>query len=98
MEIIPIDTAEDQNKVVIYGDRSIEFRIRWNEKSLLWTLSLYENEVPLLCGISMALNSNLLYDRLKLGKLYLIDTLYQKTTKPVSKSDLGNRLILGRIF
>lgn len=97
-QIIEIATPTEQEKIVQYGDRAIRFKIRWNEKTAQWFLDLYEENVPLLNGITMVTNSNLLYDDLGLGKLYLVDTKYGLTTEPVTKSDLGSRLVLMRDF
>lgn len=98
LQIIDIETPVDQEKFVQYGDRTIEFQFRWNEKTNNWYMNILENGGVIAMGITMALNSNLLYDRMGLGKIYLIDTKYGKTSDPIVKSDFGSRLVLGRVY
>lgn len=97
-QIIEIATPTEQEKIVQYGDRAIRFDIRWNERTQMWFLDIFEENVPLLTGVTMVTNSNLLYDDLGLGKLYLVDTKYGLTTDSITKSDLGTRLVLMRDF
>ena len=98
LEIIELATPTEQTKTVLYGDRSIKFSIRWNELKNHWFLDIFENETPLYTGITMTPNSNLLFDILGLGKLFLIDTKYGTTFEPIKKSDLGKRLQLARVY
>ena len=98
LEIIELTTPTDQVKTVLYGDRNIKFNIRWNYLKNHWILDLFEEETPIYTGITMTPNSNLLYNKLGLGKLFLIDTKYGETSEPVKKEDLGSRLQLARLF
>lgn len=97
-QIIEIETPTEQSKTVQYGDRTIKFNIRWNDKTNKWFLDLYENDKPIDTGITLATNSNLLYKNTGLGGLYLIDTMYGQTSNPIVKEDLGTRLILMRDY
>ena len=98
LEIINITSPTEQSKNVMYGDRKIRFHIRWNGIKNHWFLDIYENDTPLYIGVTMSVNSNLLYDRLGIGKLFLIDTKYGTTSDPIKKEDLGTRLQLARLF
>lgn len=99
LEVIEINSPTEQDLVVAYGDREITIEVRWNDILNFWYFNLKENEKYIATGISgVAVNSNLLYDRLKLGKLYLIDTLQGSTNSPIVKSDLGKRLALTREY
>lgn len=98
LEIIELTNSTNQTKTVLYGDRNIRFDIRWNYLKNHWFLDLYENDTPIYVGITMTPNSNLLFDRLKLGKLFLIDTKYGATSDPIKKEDLGKRLQLARLY
>lgn len=98
LEIIEIENAEDQNLVVSYGSRSIVYELKWNDLLQHWYFNIKENDVYIATGMTMSINSNLLYDKFQLGKLYLIDTLEGKTTAPIVKSDLGKRLAFARDY
>lgn len=98
LEIIELTTPTEQTKTVLYGDRNIKMSIKWNYLKNHWFLDLYENDTPLYTGVTMTPNSNLLYDKLNLGKLFLIDTQYGNTTEPIKKEDLGKRLQLARLY
>lgn len=98
LEIIELATPTEQTKTVLYGDRNIKISIRWNYLKKHWFFDLFENDVPLYTGVTMTPNSNLLYDRLGLGKLFLIDTKHKETSEPIKKEDLGKRLQLARLY
>lgn len=99
LEVIEINSPTDQDLVVAYGDRDITLELRWNDVLNYWYINIKENESYIATGISAAAtDSNLLYDRWKLGKLYLIDTLQGETSLPIVKSDLGKRLALTRDY
>lgn len=98
LEIIEIENAKDQNLVVSYGSRSIIFEIKWNELLNYWYFNIKENGAYIASGLTMVVNTNLLYDKFQLGKLYLIDTLQGQTTAPIVKTDLGTRLALAREY
>lgn len=98
LEIIELKGAKEQSLSVTYGDRSIVIELRWNDVLGLWYLNMKENDVYLISGVTMTPNSNLIYDKLNLGKLYAIDTLQGQTSAPIVKDDLGTRLALAREF
>ena len=98
LEIIELKGAKEQSLSVTYGDRSIVIEIRWNDVLGLWYLNMKENDVYLISGVTMTPNSNLIYDKLNLGKLYAIDTLQGQTSAPIVRDDLGTRLALAREF
>lgn len=100
LEILEISEPVDQELAVQYGTRSIVFGIKWNETLGQWALTVKENGAILAAGVTMSLNSNLLYDKFNIGKLFLIDT-YQGTPQEgqkVVKNDLGARLALARVW
>ena len=98
LEIIDLKGAKEQSLSVTYGDRSIVIELRWNDVLGLWYLNMKENDVYLISGVTMTPNSNLIYDKLNLGKLYAIDTLQGQTSAPIVRDDLGTRLALAREF
>lgn len=98
LEIIELKGAKEQSLSVTYGDRSIVIELRWNDVLGLWYLNMKENDVYLISGVTMTPNSNLIYDKLNLGKLYAIDTLQGQTSAPIVRDDLGTRLALAREF
>lgn len=98
LEIIELKGAKEQSLSVTYGDRNIVIELRWNDVLGLWYLSMKENDVYLISGVTMTPNANLIYDKLNLGKLYAIDTLQGQTSAPIVKDDLGTRLALAREF
>ena len=99
LEVIEIGSPTEQDLIVAYGDRDITIEVRWNDILNYWYFNLKEQEEYIASGISgTAFNTNLLYDKFKLGKLYLIDTLEGETNSPVLKSDLGKRIALVRDY
>lgn len=98
LEIIELKGAKEQSLSVTYGDRNIVIELKWNDVLGLWYLNMKENDVYLISGVTMTPNSNLIYDKLNLGKLYVIDTLQGQTSAPITKDDLGTRLALAREF
>lgn len=98
LEIIELKGAKEQSLSVTYGDRNIVIELKWNDVLGLWYLNMKENDVYLISGVTMTPNSNLIYDKLNLGKLYAIDTLQGQTSAPITKDDLGTRLALAREF
>lgn len=98
LEIIELKGAKEQSLSVTYGDRNIVIELKWNDVLGLWYLNMKENDVYLISGVTMTSNSNLIYDKLNLGKLYAIDTLQGQTNAPITKDDLGTRLALAREF
>ena len=98
LEIIELKGAKEQSLSVTYGDRNIVIELKWNDVLGLWYLNMKENDVYLISGVTMTPNSNLIYDKLNLGKLYTIDTLQGQTSAPITKDDLGTRLALAREF
>lgn len=98
LEIIELKGAKEQSLSVTYGDRNIVIELKWNNVLGLWYLNMKENDVYLISGVTMTPNSNLIYDKLNLGKLYAIDTLQGQTSAPITKDDLGTRLALAREF
>lgn len=98
LEIIELNGSDEQNVSVTYGDRTIVIELKWNDTLSMWYLNLKEGDVYLAEGVTMTPNSNLIYDKFKLGKLYAIDTKQGLTTDPITKSDLGTRLALARDF
>ena len=99
LEVIEISNAIEQDLIVSYGDRIITYEIRWNDILNYWYINVKENNAYIASGISCtAINSNLLYDRLNLGKLYMVDTEIGTNTSPIVKTDLGKRLALMREY
>lgn len=98
LEILEITNAEEQNLSVTYGNRTIVYELKWNDVHNVWYLNIKENDSYIATGITMSVNANLLYDKYKLGKLYLIDTLQGTANAPIVKSDLGERLALAREY
>lgn len=98
LEIIELKGAKEQSLSVTYGDRSVVIELRWNVVLGLWYLNMKENDGYLISGVTMTPNTNLIYDKLNLGKLYAIDTLQGQTSAPIVKEDLGTRLALAREF
>ena len=99
LEVIEISSPEEQDLIVAYGEREITFELRWNDILSYWYLNVKENDTYIASGISCtALNSNLLYDKFNLGKLYLVDTEQGVNSNPVVKSDLGKRVALIRDY
>lgn len=98
LEIIELNGSDEQNVSVTYGDRTIVIELKWNDTLSMWYLNLKEDDAYLAEGVTMTPNSNLIYDKFKLGKLYAIDTKQGLTTDPIVKSDLGTRLALARDF
>lgn len=98
LEIIELKGSKEQSLSVTYGDRNIVIELKWNDVLGLWYLNMKENDVYLISGVTMTPNSNLIYDKLNLGKLYVIDTLQGQTSAPITKDDLGTRLALARDF
>lgn len=98
LEIIELKGSKEQSLSVTYGDRNIVIELKWNDVLGLWYLNMKENDVYLISGVTMTPNSNLIYDKLNLGKLYAIDTLQGQTSAPITKDDLGTRLALAREF
>lgn len=96
LEILEIRVPEEQSISVTYGSRNIVYELKWNDVYNTWYFNIKEDDVYIATGITMSINCNLLYDKFKLGKLYLIDTLQGETTDPIVKSDLGDRLALAR--
>lgn len=101
LEILEISSPTDQELQVSYGERDILFGLKWNDVLEQWTLDVREQKegvkYDLALGVTMAINANLLYDKFKLGKLYLIDT-EPENAAAVGKNDLGKRLALARVF
>ena len=98
LEVIEISNPVEQDLIVAYGDRDITLEVRWNDVLNYWYFNLKENDVYIVSGLSgTAINTNILYDELKLGKLYLIDTA-ENTSVPIVKEDLGKRLALTREY
>lgn len=98
LEVIEISNPVEQDLIVAYGEREITIEVRWNDVLGYWYFNLKENDTYLAPGISgTAVNSNMLYDEFKLGKLYLVDTA-EDTTVPLVKDDLGKRLALVRDY
>lgn len=99
LEVIEIKNPVEQNLALSYGERDIVLEIRWNDVLQYWYFNIKENDEYIATGISgRAVNSNLLYDVYKLGKLYLIDTQQGINSSPILQSDLGNRLALMRDY
>lgn len=98
LEVIEISNPVEQDLIVAYGEREITIEVRWNDVLGYWYFNLKENDTYLAPGISgTAVNSNMLYDEFKLGKLYLVDTA-EDTSFPLVKDDLGKRLALVREY
>lgn len=98
LEVIEISSPIEQDLVVAYGDRNITFELRWNDTLSYWYLNIKENNEYIAAGISFtSVNTNLLYDKYELGKLYLIDTA-SNPNQPYTKADLGKRLALTRDY
>ena len=98
LEVIEISNPVEQDLIVSYGDREITIEVRWNDVFNYWFFNLKENDQYIASGISgTAVNSNMLYDEFKLGKLYLIDTA-ENMDEPIVKEDLGKRLALTREY
>lgn len=98
LEVIEISNPVEQDLIVAYGDREITIEVRWNDVLNYWYFNLKENDQYIASGVSgTAVNSNMLYDEFKLGKLYLIDTA-ENTSTPITKDDLGKRLALTREY
>jgi hypothetical protein len=98
LQEIEIQTPTEQNFVVPYGKRNITFDLRYNSYDGYWFIDLSESGTQLLNGARLTIQSNAIFDSLKLGKLYLIDKLAGLTTVPIVKTDLGIRTILTRDF
>lgn len=98
LEIIEIENPTEQNIVVSYGTRSIIYEIKWNDISNHWYFNIKENDRYIATGLTMSINTNLLYNKFNLGTLYLIDTKQGQTDEPIVKSDLGTRLALAREY
>lgn len=99
LEVIEISNPIEQDLVVSYGDRNITIELRWNSLLNYWYINLKEEEEYISSGISCtAVNSNLLYDKFHLGKLYMIDTQQGETKTPIVKEDLGRRVALMREY
>lgn len=98
LEIIEIENPTEQNIVVSYGTRSIIYEIKWNDISNHWYFNIKENDQYIATGLTMSINTNLLYNKFNLGTLYLIDTKQGQTDEPIVKSDLGTRLALAREY
>lgn len=99
LEVIEISNPVEQDLIVSYGERDITLELRWNDILYYWYFNLKENNEYIASGITgAAVNSNLLYDKFQLGKLYLIDTLEGQTTQPIVKEDLGKRVALVREY
>lgn len=98
LEIIELNSSDEQTVSVTYGDRTITIELRWNDVLEKWYLNLKENETYLIRGVTMTPNANLIYDKLNLGKLYAIDTLQGMTRDKIVKNDLGTRLALAREY
>ena len=99
LEVIEISNPNEQDLVVAYGEREITIELRWNDILNYWYLNLKENDDYIATGISgTAINSNLLYDKFKLGKLYLVDTELGVSARKLVKEDLGSRLALMRDY
>lgn len=98
LEIIEIENPTEQSLVVPYGNRSIVYELKWNDILGHWYFNIKENDQYIATGLTMSLNTNLLYNKFNLGALYLIDTQQDQTDKPIVKSDLGTRLALAREY
>lgn len=99
LEVIEINSPVEQNLVVQYGSREINIEVKWNDILNYWYFNIKENDSYIAAGISgTSVNSNLFYDKWKLGKLYLIDTMQGETNEPITKADLGKRIALVRDY
>ena len=99
LEVLDIPNPVEQDLVVTYGERDITIELRWNDTLSQWYINIKENNKYIAPGIPCtALNSNMLYDKFKLGKLYLIDTEQDTNPNPIVKEDLGQRIALVREY
>lgn len=100
MEIIEITSPIEQDLSVSYDSRNIVIELKYNDVKGFWYFNLREDDNYLCYGVQMTYNRNLLYTKFELGQLYLMDTFFgTKTEKlPISKEDLGSRLVLARVY
>lgn len=99
MEVIEINNPVEQDLIVSYGDREITIELRWNDTLSYWYLNIKEKDTYIASGISCtAINANLLYDKFKLGKLYMVDMQQHENSNPIVKEDLGRRVALMRDY
>ena len=100
MEIIEISSAIEQNLSVSYDNRNIVIELKWNDVKGFWYFNLKEDDDYLCYGVQMTLNRNLLYPKFNLGQLYFLDTYFGTLDEKnaITKDDLGNRLVLARVY
>lgn len=90
---IPLESVPAQSFVTTLDEIAIRFTIKWNDRSGVWTMDLFDNVTndPLLYSIPLVLGQDLLEAyNLNIGAIIMVDTANQGIDAGVN--DLGYRV------